>query len=207
MLVMVSNNSKGIVHHLATKYPGSIGHLYSPGGWSNPVPWLPFALDNGAFVAFKNKTEWDADKFLTMCDKTLSAPTPPRWVLVPDVVCDRVATIERWCEWSEKLRRFKWPMAFAVQDGMTPDDVPKSAEVVFVGGSTEWKRSTIHRWVGSFRRVHVGRINTIDWLIYCERMGVESVDGTGWYHHKQMDQLVRWLKGHTRTQCEMEGLQ
>src|SRR5208283_317973 len=71
--------------------------------------------------------------------------------------------------------------AFAVQDGMTPRDVPLGAGVVFVGGSTKWKRQTLEVWCGGFPRVHVARINTERWLWRCYALGAESCDGTGWF--------------------------
>src|SRR5690606_19465502 len=83
----------------------------------------------------------------------------PRWLLVPDVVADRDATIARWREWEPKLRPFGFPLAFAVQDGMTAEDVPADADVIFVGGTTDWKWRTVWRWCHDFPRVHVGRVN------------------------------------------------
>jgi hypothetical protein len=57
MIVMPSNWSAGLVHYLAGIYPGMIGHLYSPKGQRGPYPWLPYALDNGAFKNF-DKYAW-----------------------------------------------------------------------------------------------------------------------------------------------------
>src|SRR4051794_10897961 len=83
---MPSNNCKGVVHYLAGKYEGQIGHLYSPGGFRGPFPWLPYALDNGAFAGF------DGEAFTRMCDKAHASQLTPKWVLVPDAVGDRDAT-------------------------------------------------------------------------------------------------------------------
>ena len=51
MLVMPANNTSGLVHWLAGKAPGSIGHLYTPARTESPKSWLPYVLDNGAFAA------------------------------------------------------------------------------------------------------------------------------------------------------------
>ena len=57
----------------------------------------------------------------------------PAWVLVPDKVGDRQATIELWEAWAPRVRAwYGWPLAFAVQDGMIARDVPSAAQVVFV---------------------------------------------------------------------------
>jgi hypothetical protein len=122
-MVMPSNNGKAVVHYWAGRYAGLLGHLYSPEGFRGPFPWLPYALDNGAFGAFTNGTAWDADAFLALCNRAAAGPQAPRWVVVPDVVGDRAATLARWDEWAPRLRRlYGWPLALAVQDGMTADD-------------------------------------------------------------------------------------
>lgn len=204
MLVMVSNNSKGLVHYLAGMYPGEVGHLYSPDGWRiapniGGRVYMPFALDNGAWTAFKNGREWDVVGFEKMCEDTARTGFRPLWVVVPDAVGDKAATLEKWTQWSPRMRQYKWPLAFAVQDGMVCEDVPSDADVVFVGGSTKWKRATLRQWAAQFPRVHVGRINTPEWLFKCVEAGVESVDGTGWFHERQMAQLEEFLRDGQKT--------
>jgi hypothetical protein len=195
MIVMPANSRGALIHYLAGRF-GHLGHLYSPGGERAPYPWLPYALDNGAFPAWKNGQRWDADAYWRLLEWALEQRQAPRWILVPDVVADRSATLRSWAKWAPKLREFGWPLAFAAQDGMRPADVPTDADVVFLGGSTEWKREAIVPWCRLFRRVHVGRINTYDWLTYCERAGAESCDGTGWTRgdQDQLRGLVTWLE-------------
>lgn len=180
MLIMPANNSKGLVHYWAGIY-GHLGHLYSPGGFRGPYPWLPYAIDNGAYPAWEKKQPWNEAAFVELCDRIKWLQQKPRWIVVPDVVTDKVATLERWNEWEPKLRSYGIPLAFAVQDGMDLTDVPKSADVVFVGGTTSWKRQNIARFCQVFPRVHVGRINTWKWVWYCHDCGAESVDGTGFF--------------------------
>lgn len=196
MIVMPANNRKALVHFLAGKHPGLLGHLYSPPGERAIYPWLPYALDNGAFPAWNNGEPWNAEAFRRLLAWATRQAQPPRWVLVPDVVADRAATLARWREWAPYVRAYGWPLAFAAQDGMTPADVPADADVVFLGGGTEWKRAAIAPWCKAFPRVHVGRINTYEWLSYCERAGAESCDGTGWFRGDpiQLRGLVRWLE-------------
>jgi hypothetical protein len=200
---MVSNNSKGIVHYWGGKYEGHdlIGHLYSPDGWRIPVPWLPYALDNGAFSAFRTGRPWDAGDFVRHLERAKAAPVAPLWVVVPDVVADRDATLARWQLWAPQIKAsYGFPLAFAVQDGMTRADVPPDADLVFVGGTTEWKRETMPMWCETFPRVHIARINTARWLWRAWALGAESVDGTGWFRgsRSQIAALTTYLDRRSR---------
>ena len=181
MMVMVSNNTQAFA--LADEFGRDlVGQLHGVDGFYSPRE-LDYALDNGAWPAFKNGLPWDAIKFCKLWDWAATLPRKPRWGVVPDVVTDREATIRQWRDWAPKLRNlYGWPLAFAVQDGMTHQDVPADADVVFVGGSTAWKRRTMADWCARFPRVHIARMNTERWLWQCQALGAESVDGTGWFY-------------------------
>lgn len=187
MMVMVSNLSGGAFHYLAGKYPGRVGHLYSPEGWRKPKFWMPYALDNGCF------TNWDEAGFLAMIEKAKLSGQKPLWVVVPDVVGNREQTLERWAEWEPRLRPGGIPLAFACQDGMAPDDVPKEADIAFVGGSLPWKWRNLETFCRALPRVHVGRVNEERMLWMCDEFNVESVDGTGWWHDRQLKGLMSYL--------------
>lgn len=193
-MLMVSNQSRPEFHWAAGAYPGRIGHLYSPGG-QRDYPWMPYALDNAAFAAFKEGTPWSAERFETLLSWA-SRRRPPLWVLCPDVVGDRSGTLARWAEWAPRLRPYGWPIAFAVQDGMRAADVPADADLIFVGGTTRWKRRGLRGWCRDFPRVHVGRVNGEKALWTCVEFGAESCDGTGWWAQARgrRDQLLRFLQ-------------
>lgn len=187
-MVLVSNLSGGKFHYLAGAYPGRLGHLYSPDGWRTPVKWLPYALDNGAYTGF------DEAKFFGVLDRTRLAAHKPLWVAVPDAVGDRAKTLELWGEYRDRVAAYGRPLAFVAQDGMGAGDVPPEASVVFIGGSPGWKLRTLETWCSLFPRIHVGRINTERLLWICHDLGVESVDGTGWWHDKQFADLEKYLE-------------
>jgi hypothetical protein len=203
MTVMVSNNCSGLVHHWATKYPGAIGHLYSPEGFREPSPWIPFALDNGAWTCHIHNRAFDERAFLQMLTQVKELGVHPRWVVVPDAVGDRRRTLEMWKDWEIVVEGYGFPKAFAVQDGMVADDVPPGAEVIFVGGSTEWKAATIRSWCQHFPHVHVGRVNRLGGktgLLRCHAAGAASCDSTAWFRGKQRDlaeleTYLRWTAG------------
>jgi hypothetical protein len=202
MMVMPANNSDGLVHHLATKYPGKIGWMFSPGGFKEPRDWLPYVIDNGKFTSWENKSEWNESEFFDLLDRCQLSRYKPDWVAVPDEVADREKTLWLWNQYERRIKMYGWRLAFVVQDGMTPNDVPESADVVFVGGSTKWKWRNVALFCATFPRVHVGRVNWVDKLEYCERVGVESCDGTGFFRGGsdsiQARQLVDFISGHRR---------
>jgi hypothetical protein len=199
MMVMVSNHTSFEFGHLATAHPGRIGHLYSPGGQRGPWPFMPYALDNGAYGAHKNKSAWDVREWRELLRWAALSGQKPLWALVPDVVEDRQATIDHWWRYVDEVRAYGFRTAFAVQDGMHFGDVPMTADVVFLGGSTEWKEAAIEVWCKRFPgQVHVGRVNNWDRLVRCWRAGAVSVDGTGWYHKSarsnQRGELLKFIK-------------
>lgn len=209
LMVMPANNSSAIVHYWAGKHPGKIGWLIGPTAISKTKlrPWIPFALDNDAFASWTKRQAWDEAAWIAMLRAVRAQSMKPRWVLVPDVVADREATLEKWDQYAPTAAAYGWPLAFAVQDGMAPADIPENAEVVFVGGTTEWKWRTLPIWAATGRRLHVGRVNELDRLHICERLRVESVDGTGWMRAtgggRQAQDLAAWLDGSAKPQPEL----
>ena len=183
MIVMPANNTHWLVHYWAGRY-GNLGHLYSPDRYTEPMPHLPYVLDNGAWGSIKNGLEWDPVKLAKHFQRYASKSIRPQWVVCPDVVGDAAKTFELWSLWHS---RFAWenvPVFLAVQDGMTVEDVERlaiSPDGIFVGGSTEWKWQTARHWCANFKRVHVARVNGLRTLKLCKEWGAESCDGTGWF--------------------------
>lgn len=118
---------------------------------------LPWAADNCAF-----SDRFDADRFLAWLPTMTEYHPTCLFVVVPDVVGDSAATLERWHEWRPKL--LSWPLAFACQDGQLPDEIPADCDVVFIGGTTTWKLSESAlcciRWgQANGKGIHIGRVN------------------------------------------------
>ena len=199
MMVMVGNHSSAFVHYWAGRYPGKIGWLVGPGGMSKTKlrPWLPHALDNDAFSAWDNGTEWDEDAYFRFLDWAAAQEQPPLWAAIPDVVTDPKGTFKNWEKYAPKVKEYGWPLAFVAQDGMQPGDVPEDASVVFIGGSYKWKWRNAPEFAAKLPRVHVGRVNTLYRLRRCEELGVESVDGTGWFRRPEAEfrKLEDFLSG------------
>lgn len=198
MMLMPANHSSSYFHWLCGKHPGKLGWLVGPSARAKTTlrPWVPFALDNDAFSAWRDKKPWDAEAWYQMLTWVGEAKLEPLWVLVPDVVADREATLKNWGIYAPLVAGIGWRKAFAAQDGMTPADVPSDADVVFVGGTYEWKWATVEMWSKSFPRVHVGRVNSIAKLHYCHSLGVTSCDGTSFFRsrNQRQDQNIEvWL--------------
>lgn len=195
MMVMPANNAGLTVGYLLGTYPGRIGWLLSPDSWKEPPDWMPYALDNGAYGAFLSGREFDFEKFYQHIHKTWGRGNQPRWIAVPDKVGNREETLRLWFLHSPRVAEYG-KLAFVAQDGMTPDDIPPNASVVFIGGSTEWKWNNLKDWTSSFPRIHVGRVNTERLLWLAHEAGAESCDGTGWFRgdQKQLQGLMRYLK-------------
>jgi hypothetical protein len=195
---MCSNDSSIWFQNMARKYPDRLGWLFGPRNYKRPRPHIPFALDNDAYICWSRNLPFDLPAWFAMLDKIKTCGLNPLWVLVPDIVADRRGTLDKWKQCAPVARLYGWPLAFAVQDGMTPSDVPEDASIVFVGGTTEWKWRSVAMWTEYFPRVHVGRVRTAK-LEACDRLGVESCDGTGWfresYNGKPARQLEAWLEG------------
>tara|TARA_Y100000310_G_scaffold303747_1_gene342340 strand:- start:62 stop:667 length:606 start_codon:yes stop_codon:yes gene_type:complete len=144
-----------------------------------------FILDNGAYVAWKNNTEWDEKSWLRLAQK-VSEKDRVQWAVVPDVVTDREATLRSYQRWAGFMKyQLGFRLAMAVQDGMTPTDIPTDdgdsigPDIIFVGGSTEWKWKSLRTWTAAFDRVHVGKANTLRQLTAAYDAGADSVDGSG----------------------------
>ena len=120
----------------------------------------PWAADNQAFTQGFNP-----DTFFPWLEDMIPFRSLCLFVPVPDVVGDAVQTLDNWRRW---VRIFEgWPLAFVAQDGQEDLPMPPDYDVLFIGGSTEWKESAaaidcIKRAEG--RLVHIGRIN--NWRRY-----------------------------------------
>lgn len=212
MLVMPSN-STGWFWHCLARETGRVGHLYSPDSQRGPWPWFPYALDNGAFACWDMATNiFDGSKWGEVYPKwqrllywAASCPQRPRWAIVPDTPGCAVGTLTKWAAYAQQVIDAEIPPALAVQDGMTVEEVKAlypAPVVICIGGTTEFKWSTVEMWAASFPRVHVLRCNSPEKLHYLESLGVESCDGTGWNRgdRKQTAGLESWAREHATPQ-------
>ncbi|MEY2411058.1 MAG: hypothetical protein QOF48_3728 [Verrucomicrobiota bacterium] len=160
-----------------------IGDFVTPHRWGLVGTTPVWAADNGAF------SDFDASRFTKMLDAIAAAPIRPRFVTVPDVVCNHRATVELWLHWARALCERNLPRAFVIQNGI--EDLPprhalpwRNLDAIFIGGDTRFKFSP---WVKACawwaRRlgkwVHMGRVNSVRRLDYARSIGCHSCDGSG----------------------------
>lgn len=102
--------------------------------------WDTWGMDNGAFTGFSQAT------FFANLKRYMPYRETCVFVVVPDVPFHWQPTLEKFKDWSPSLRRMGFPIALAVQDGATVDNIPwQDIDAVFIGGSTEWKRQLAKR--------------------------------------------------------------
>ena len=152
-------------------------------------PGARFAIDNGAFAGFK------AEAFRSLLLRELPRREECLFIAVPDVVGSARRTLEVFEHWRESLFE-TWPLALVAQDGQQDLPIPwDEIDAIFVGGSTEFKLSShvehivraakcIGKWV------HIGRVNTPGRFEYFEKMGADSIDGTGLSRYSWMRENI-----------------
>jgi len=151
----------------------------------NPVPPinLNFAIDNGAWKAYRTGTAFDAESFGGLVERYGACAD---FVVLPDIVAGGGASLDLSVSWIPRLRTLK-SLLLPIQDGMTAAEVgmvlrqnPKVG--LFLGGSTEFKLREIYGWgmvAAAWRRwYHVGRVNTARRIRLCAEAGADSFDGT-----------------------------
>lgn len=199
---MPANNSNA--HKLNEQFPGRLGLLMSPGGCRNPRT-LPYGIDNGMYAAFVKsgfsveikiqRNFWDHDLWRKGIEWCLGMHRLPLWAVVPDVVGNAEATRSQFRLWLPAFISRGLTPAIAVQDGMTPDDVPDGV-VCFLGGTTAWKWANLETFCRHCPRVHVGRVNNYHRLWQCHEAGAESCDGSGFFRgdQRQRKGLISYLR-------------
>lgn len=135
------------------------------------------------------------------------------FAVAPDVVCDSPASLARLDKFYAAMRGwFGLPVAMAAQDGLEVADVPwHSFDVLFVGGSTEWKlggqaRELVRVARLEGKRVHMGRVNSGKRLAYAAAIGCDSADGTflTFGPDANLPRLLGWLDDVNRPQQQLQ---
>jgi hypothetical protein len=142
---------------------------------------LPYALDNGAWGAYRRGVPWDGAAFRELL-ADLGAGAD--FVVLPDIVGDGPRSLARSLTWLPTVRAVNPRVLLPVQDGCEDAVAPLLPAVfgLFVGGTTEWKLSTLPWWAALARRhgkyLHVARVNTARRIRLCQMAGAHSFDGT-----------------------------
>tara|TARA_Y100000310_G_scaffold213164_1_gene214075 strand:- start:1879 stop:2493 length:615 start_codon:yes stop_codon:yes gene_type:complete len=172
----------GTKRNLKAMRRNGFGLLISATGVHRDEGFSLIGLDNGAWTAFQSGEPWERGLFELLVAQFAATA---EWIVIPDVVTDAAATFGKAKEWIPLLHGLGRRRLLAVQDGMTCQDVsPFIGDHVgiFLGGSTDFKWSTIDAWGDLARRrgayFHVGRVNTRRAITSCQLAGADSFDGT-----------------------------
>lgn len=178
---------------------GAIGRLCTPSGGSPPTEGT-WAADSGCFTLGER---FSLDRYLAWLDRMKPYADRCLFAPAPDVVGDHEATLRRSLPVLPVIREKGYRAAFVIQDGASPETVPWSEfEVVFVGGSTEWKLGPEAREIceEAARRgvpVHVGRVNSRKRYRYSrDVLRAASADGTflSFGPETNLPRLIRWME-------------
>ena len=208
---------------LAFRY--GVGLLIQPGNsYRSRLNRYPaWAADNGAFSKVRT---FDPARFREMlwdprCREARSTclfvVAPDRLVVLPDgtVIGDAQGTLDDFPAWAREIRALGYPVALVAQDGLEGllDRVPWDlVDVLFLGGSTEWKlgdgaRRCVDEARARGKRTHMGRVNSYKRLSLADEWNVDTADGTylGFGPRKNLPKLLGWLdRLRTRAQAREE---
>lgn len=175
--------NRKVLHRNGWGLLGSAAYRWTDPDWcARDRGGLGWALDNGAWSAFKAGAPFDGDAF----KRAVEASGRLDFVVCPDVVMDADGTrrmMDLWLLWTLENADARHVL-LPVQNGMEDDALPLDDRVgVFVGGDDAWKERTVRHWRrrtdehGAY--CHVGRVNTARRLDLCAYYEIDSIDGSG----------------------------
>lgn len=179
-----------------------IGLMSQPTTHPAKTGWI-WAADNGCFTT---SATWRDSKWMSWLEK----PHPISgclFAVVPDVVGDHEATMDRFRRYANRVRELRYPVAFVAQDGATVKTIPWSdLDCLFIGGTTDFKQGLVAERLANEARVrdkwvHVGRINSLKRLMHWNGVA-DSSDGTHLTYgpKKKADEVARWVRALRQTQ-------
>lgn len=179
----------GTYSQILPQYRAQFGYMLNVnrqiGGEQEAVQY-PWMLDNGAFNG-----KWREDVWQRRLEQLAPHTATCVGSVVPDVVADHDATLERWHVYAPFVKALGYKAAFATQTGATVDNVPwDEIDVLFVGDSEDRRRTYCWPLIDEALRrgmwVHVGRVNSASAIA---RYGMaDSVDGTNFSYGSHMNQ-------------------
>jgi len=176
---------------------GLINVIDTPTQGNLPVPGVPWCADNGCF---SDKYVGDERWFAWLTKNAYRADSCV-FAVAPDVVGDAAATMARSLPWLPRIRSLGYPAAFVAQDGLEDLTVPwDEFDVLFIGGTTDWKLGRHARHLVSEAKahgkwVHMGRVNSQRRYLYAQRIGCDSADGTtlAMFPDATLPDVVSWV--------------
>lgn len=196
-----------------------IGVLTQPGNSTHTQVgnYPAWASDNGAYKKGADHRGFDFAKWWRYVSETLprcyEIDSPCLFVTAPDaidvditgriVIGHAEETLRRAREWLPQIGALGFPTAFVAGNGHETmlDEIPwADIDVVFLGGSDEWKlgdgaRIVVAEAKRRGKRVHMGRVNSAKRFRYAEDLGCETADGTfiSFSPTENLERVARWF--------------
>lgn len=187
MIVLLDNGQD--LDNCAVELGCEVGQLLTPlTRYELRKPDAPWAVDNGAFACFNTSA------FRSLLSREDHHKDGCLFVTVPDVVGSARRTLEVFQHWKVELKG--WRLALACQDGQEHLPIPwDELAAVFIGGSTNWKcgdhaTHIIKAAKAIGKHVHVGRVNGPLRFQHFEKLGADTIDGTGLARYSHMRQAI-----------------
>lgn len=159
---------------------GLIGFIDTPAQGNKRPPGVVWCADNGCYgKGYPGDTAWLAWLATNAADGVTCL-----FATAPDVVGAAAATLTRSAPHLPAIRALGYPAALVAQNGLENLEVPwETFDVLFIGGSTEWKLGpAAHGLIAQAKAhgkwVHMGRVNSERRYRYAHEIGCDSVDGT-----------------------------
>lgn len=177
---------------------GLIDCIQTPAQGNRAVDRAEWCADNGCYT-----DRWDEQKWWRFLVDNAHRADSCRFAVAPDVVGDAWATHRRAMPWLSKIRDLGYPVAYVAQDGARAKRLPwDHFDVLFIGGSTEWKlgrtaRALVFEAKKRGKWVHMGRVNSERRLRYADAIGCDSADGTylTFGPDVNLPDVLAWLRG------------
>lgn len=180
--VILYATGTGTRRNLAAMRDHGFGLLLTPDRPEMRDGFDRYAIDNGAWGAHQRGERWMPQRWLALVRVHGHGAD---WCVLPDIVCGGSRSLALSCWWLPRVFSLSPRWLIAVQDGMEPETVSRLLGPrvgVFVGGSTEWKLSSMEAWGHVCREsgawLHVGRVNSAKRIATCSLSGAHSCDGT-----------------------------
>jgi hypothetical protein len=175
----------GTLRNLAALRDAGWGLMVTPDS-PRTEKFYDYCIDNGAWSAHTQGVDWN-DTYQAKFERLVEdLGAGARFIVAPDIVAAGAQSLARSLEWLPALRSVGCLVLIPLQDDMRPEPALTQhlgdKVGLFVGGSTEFKISSLPTWSWVAREwdcyLHVARVNTVRRIRYCQAYDVDSIDGT-----------------------------